>query len=128
LARALKAAGRFARLTAKAAAGGDSAAGLNRSALSAMGAVCAFVRAGLVRAGVDPARTRALRLAPSLAADQIEEAEQFVIDDADGLAGIFGQKIADLVRRYEDGREPDFANASLAELLAWCLARPENAV
>lgn len=126
MARALKAAARFARLTAKAAGHGDTGVDLNRSALGALGAVCAFVHDGLVRAGVDPARARALRLVlpdPSAANDSNEDPEEFVIDDADGLAGIFAGKIAELVRRYEDGHEPDFARASLAELFAWCLAR-----
>jgi hypothetical protein len=92
-----------------------------------LAAVCAFVRNGLVLAGIDPSRARALRLAPIPAGDQ-KEAEEFVIDDADGLAGMFVERIGELVRRYQDGREPDFANASLAELLAWCLARAQDAV
>jgi hypothetical protein len=41
------------------------------------------------------------------------------------LAGIFAAKIGDVARRYQGGHEPDFANASLAELFAWCLARPD---
>ena len=32
-------------------------------------------------------------------------------------------KIGGNARRYEDGHEPDFANASLAELFAWSLVR-----
>jgi hypothetical protein len=126
LARALKAAARLAQISAKTAARDDAAAGLDR-APRALGAVCAVVHDGLVRAGIDPARARALRLTPTPANDQnqSEDPEEFVIDDADGLAGIFAGKIAELVRRYRDGHEPDFANASLAELLAWCLARAQ---
>jgi hypothetical protein len=37
---------------------------------------------------------------------------------------MFAAKIGDMARRYQDGSEPDFANASLAELFAWCLVRP----
>ena len=137
----------FAQVTAK-AANRDSATGGDRGALGALAAVCAFVRDGLVRAGIDPARARALRQAPSpprVAADasaipadrrsavvseddQAEEVGDFVVEDADGLAAIFTERLGALVRRYEDGHEPDFANASLAELLAWCLARAEERV
>jgi hypothetical protein len=127
LARALKAAARrVAQITAKTAARDDAAAGLDR-APRALGAVCAVVRDGLVRAGVDPARARALRLAPTVANDQnqSEEVEEFVVQDADSLAGIFAERIGELVHRYQDGHEPDFASASLAELLAWCLARAQ---
>jgi hypothetical protein len=127
---------------------GASAAGLDHCAPSAWDAVCAVVRDGLARAGIDPARARALRPAPGppRAADQTDlpgnaaqggsggspgagmkqAAEEFAIEDADGLAGIFAQKIGDLVRRYQDGQEPDFSKVSLAELLAWCLARAKE--
>lgn len=122
---------RLAEMNAKATVG-DSAADRDRCALGALAAAAAFVRDGLVRAGIDPARARALRPisepdAP--AADGASgEADEFVFDDADSLAGSFAEKIGELVRRYEDGREPDFANASLSELLAWCLARAQDAV
>jgi hypothetical protein len=36
---------------------------------------------------------------------------------------MFAEKIGDIARRLRDGHEPDFASASLAELLAWCLSR-----
>jgi len=133
----------FAEITAKADSR-DSPTGRDRGALGALAAVRAFVRDGLVRAGIDPARARALRQAPFppraaldasaipaggqspvSCADQTEEVGDFVVEDADGLAAIFTERIGALVRRYEDGHEPDFANASLAELLAWCLARAE---
>ena len=138
---------RLARMTASAARD-DSAAGLDRGALSAWEAVCAVVRDGLARAGVDPARVRALSLAtpsprasgqadvPGTAADsgaphssgdkEREAPKEFVIEDADGLAGMFAGRMGDLAGRYQDGQEPDFANASLAELFAWCLARAEE--
>ena len=135
----------FAQITAKAASR-DSATGRDRGALGALAAVCAFVHDGLVRAGIDPARARALRQAPfppraaadasavpadgqsavSSADDQPERVREFVVEDSDGLAAIFAERLGALARRYEDGHEPDFANASLAELLAWCLARTEG--
>ena len=137
----------FAEITAKADSR-DSPTGRDRGALGALAAVCAFVRDGLVRAGIDPARARALRQAPSpppAAADasaipadrrsgvisvddQAEEVGEFVVEDADGLAAIFTDRLGALVRRFDDGHEPDFANASLAELLAWCLVRAEDGV
>lgn len=113
---------RLARMTA-AAARADSSAGLDRRALSAWAAACAVVCDGLARAGIDPARARALRLAPVPANKEREAVDEFVVEEADGLAAMFAEKIGELARRYQDGQEPDFANASLAELLAWCLAR-----
>jgi hypothetical protein len=110
------------------AARADAAAGLDRRALGAWAAVCAFVRDGLVRGGIDPARASALSLAPPSADEERGEAEEFVIDDPDGLAGMFAEKIGELARRYQDGQALNFANASLAELFAWCLARAEQRV
>jgi hypothetical protein len=48
--------------------------------------------------------------------------EEFELTGSDSLAGKFATRIADSARLYEDGLEPDFANASLAELFAWSLA------
>lgn len=126
---------------------GDAAAGLDRCALSAWDAVCAVVREGLLRAGVDPERARALRRAPPApraagrtdapgvaaqsrtgrsAGDEPKEAEEFAVEDADGLAAMFAEKIGHLVRQYQNVTEPDFAKVSLSELLAWCLARAQD--
>ena len=114
-------------MAGKGVRGESAAGGLGGCASSTWRAVCAFVCDGLVRGGVDPARARALRLAPTPANDQnqIEEVEEFVVEDADSLASIFAERIGELMRRYQDGHEPDFASASLAELLAWCLARAQ---
>ena len=68
----------------------DAAAGLDRRALDGWAAVCEFVREGLLCAGIDPARAGALRFAPPSANDDRGTAEEFVIKDADGLAGMFG--------------------------------------
>jgi hypothetical protein len=122
----------LARLTA-AAARVDSATDLDRSALRAWVSVCAVVRDGLTRSGIDPARARALRLGEAAAAQLAESGgitdlrradEELATSDHDGLAGTFAAKIGDLARGFQDGRDPDFSNASLAELFAWCLARP----
>ena len=48
--------------------------------------------------------------------------------DPDGAAGLFAVRIGDTARQFQTGGgAPDFANASLAELFAWCLARGANA-
>jgi hypothetical protein len=77
--------------------------------------------------GIDPARARALSLAtdshPIPASAAREEFQGSAVSDDDTLAGRFAEKIGKLAQRYEDGHEPDFDRASLAELLAWCLAR-----
>jgi len=128
---------RLARLEAPAARA-DSAEILDRCALRARIKVRALVGDALAQAGIDPARARALRLGeaaelppagaaphpdPLPASGAREPSEGFAASDDDGLAGIFAAKIGDIARRYEDGHDPDFGNASLAELLAWSLAR-----
>jgi hypothetical protein len=49
--------------------------------------------------------------------------EEFDLAGGDSLASMFAAKIGDNAQRYEDGHEPDFAKASLAELFAWSLIR-----
>jgi hypothetical protein len=115
-----------------------AAADLDHGVLEAWAAVCAFVRDGLVRAGIDPACARALQLAhcrdpfyqPDPAPQAAESSdgkprvwEGAVTRESDSLADLFAEKIGALARQYEDGREPNFANASLAELFAWCISR-----
>jgi hypothetical protein len=134
---------RLARLTARGARA-DSAEAVDRCALRAWVAVRAVVNDGLAHAGIDPARARALRLAPHpgpLAPPSLtlprsrgregwgqseprEPFEEIAASDSDGLASVFAAKIDDMTRRYQDGSAPDFANASVAELFAWCLAQP----
>jgi len=103
--------------------------GLDDCALRAWSIVRAVVRNGLAEAGIDPACAAALR--PGCAADMAEPErfevlrveEEWATSDDDGLAGEFATKIGDIARRFRDGHTPDFASASLAELLAWCLSR-----
>jgi hypothetical protein len=114
---------RLARITAK-TEGIDSSETIDRTIPNALSAVRALVRRRLVERGIDPERVGALRLAPPQEMLHAADAgEEFVLSDHDGLAGVFAEKIGQVAGRYEDGREPDFANASLAELLAWCLVR-----
>jgi hypothetical protein len=87
--------------------------------------------AGLVQAGIDPACATALRRGGASAdmteLDDITELrrleEQLAEGADDGLAGLFEGKIGDIAQRFRDGQEPDFASASLAELLVWVLSR-----
>lgn len=128
---------RLARITADEDRA-KSVAGLDRGAVGAWATVCVFVRDRLERAGINPANVRALHLVPhpasrtralvdgrsgalpaSVAGVSVNE---FTVADSDSLAAAFAEKLGQIARRYEDGHAPDFANASLAELLAWCLA------
>jgi hypothetical protein len=123
---------RNTRLTrvAVSAAGADSPATLDCLAIEGWAALAAVVRDGLLRAGIDPAVSRALSSAPALdpaaAETKAEPCADFFTSDSDGLAASFAAKLANLMRTYQDGREPDFVNASLAELLAWCLSRASH--
>ena len=121
--------GRLARLTAESTRL-DSTAGLDNWTLRAWNTVRAAVRDGLLRAGVDPACAAAMR---ESGAGQMTDVGDGIdvwrgetepaVGDHDGLADALSEKIRAVARRFEDGREPDFASASLAELLAWCLYR-----
>jgi hypothetical protein len=108
----------------------DSTAGLDDCTLRAWNTVRAVIRDGLVRAGVDPACAAALReggAAPMTELGDGGEAwhleDELAVGDHDGLAGVFAAKIGAIARRFDDGHQPDFASAALAELLAWCLYR-----
>jgi hypothetical protein len=100
----------------------DSTTGLDNCTLRAWSRVCGLVRDGLVQAGIDPESATAVQLG-GMAAHVTDIEEDLAVGDQDGLAGIFREKIGDIARRFQDGREPDFASASLAELFAWCVAR-----
>jgi hypothetical protein len=109
----------------------DSTAGLDDCTPRAWNTVCVLVHDGLVQAGIDPACATALQLGKA-AIDMADLGgghelrgleEEFAAGDHDGLAGIFGARIGDVLRRFRDGHEPDFGSASLAELFAWCLSR-----
>jgi hypothetical protein len=109
----------------------DSTIGLDDCTLRAWNRVCGLVRDGLVQAGVDPESATAVQLGGMAVrmtdiADKPEmrrREEELAVGDQDGMAGIFREKIGDIARRFRDGRQPDFASASLAELFAWCVAR-----
>lgn len=111
--------------------------------LGAWATVCAVVRDTLLRSGIDPACARALSQAggslaglgdtpefPRAGADRQSSRSpgEPADPDPDGAAGLFAVRIGDTARQFQTGGgAPDFANASLAELFAWCLARGANA-
>jgi hypothetical protein len=95
--------------------------------------VCAVIRDGLAQAGIDPAGAVSLRNGDAAAArlaelgdtPELERADaQLPASDDDPSAGIFAAKIGAMATRYGDAGPPNLATASLAELFAWCLARP----
>lgn len=94
-----------------------------REALAARAAVAAFIRAGLEARGLDPERAAALcRTAPAdPEPDAPAAAEAPGLDPA--LSRFWGRLGTLAERLREEGRPPDLARASLAELLAWLLAR-----
>ena len=114
---------RLARL-AEAAANDDAVKSFERSTATAWQKICAIVREELIRSGIDPAQVAALPLCEAHQAPIAEPVrEELVLSGDDPSAATFAAKIGPLVRRYEDGNEPNFAKASMAVLFAWCLSR-----
>jgi hypothetical protein len=107
----------------------DSTDGLDDCTLRAWNTVRAVVWNGLAEAGIDPACATALRQDSAADMTQLDRSdvvrleEEWAAGDHDGLAGEFVARIGEIARRFRDGHTPDFSSASLAELLAWCLAR-----
>ena len=114
---------RLARLAAD-TANDDAAKDRDRCMPGAWRTVCTIVRDQLMQSGIDPAQVTALRLGEARDLPELGRAdEEFDLPGGDSLASMFAAKIGGNARRYEDGHEPDFANASLAELFAWSLVR-----
>ncbi len=92
-------------------------------------AIGAAVRCWLAQAGIDPARAVMLRAADAagarLAATQDATRVPPHPDKSPPEHCWLDPATARLVERYSSGelREPDLAQASLAELFAWCIAR-----
>jgi hypothetical protein len=106
-----------------------------RPTLRAEAAMGAVIRSALARAGVDAAGAIRLCFADEAAAPlvatpdtelQREDANGAPLTNADDRAGEddFEPRILALARRFAGGQQPDFANSSFAELLAWSLAQP----
>jgi hypothetical protein len=127
----------MARLATRSAAADDAAA-WRRATLRARVKLGMVLRQALVQLGIDPATVAMLQIA--------DEAAQELAATGDGAEGLdvgalppvpsdpcddatvatFEARIDGSVQRYRDEPAIDFAQASLAEALAWCLARLEN--
>jgi hypothetical protein len=126
----------LARLAARATAA-DDAATWRSAALEARAKVGAALRQALAQSGIDPQTVAMLRVSDEAAQELAAAADRPPQHDAaaprrigdrrpDLAAGAFAERLGRLVRRYRDGRGVDLARSSLAEALAWCLARQEN--
>jgi hypothetical protein len=93
-----------------------------------------FIRERLLEMGIDATLALALRRGEEAAAElaaipdslELQIADQTAIhannSSDNDAAGRVWAKIMSMAERYMDGRRPDFANASMAELFAFVLA------
>ena len=119
----------------------DQEAAEHRGALRARAAIGEAVRWSLAQIGVDPARAVMLRTADEAASElaAMSDTQEMWNDDQkasqrDDDLSPDGDEWLDeatrrLVERYRSGEfpAPDLAQASLAELFAWCIARHDGA-
>jgi hypothetical protein len=121
---------RLARLAQHSTAA-ETAEAWHETTLQARVKIAAALRQALAQLAIDPAKVAMLRVADE-AALELATAGQSTAgtaplagrqDDAGGET--FDARISELVRRYRDRQDIDFARVSLAEALAWCLARLE---
>ena len=127
----------MARLAARSTAAEDAAA-WRIATLRARVKLGIVLRQALVQLGVDSATVAMLRIADEAARELAVTADGAEGPDAaapppaaddpcdDDPAAAFEARIDTSVRGYRDEPGIDFAQASLAEALAWCLARLEN--
>jgi hypothetical protein len=129
---------RLARLAAVATRV-ELAEAARRRTLRARAAVCALIRHRLTQSGVDPVGAPVLRIGEAAAAELaslaktpgMHRAERALADHGGHTAErAFEAKLLGIAQRYPHWGAPDFtadlAKASLAELLAWCMARPAD--
>jgi len=119
----------------------DRAAADYRNALRARAAIGAVVRWSLAQRGIDPTRAVMLCVADEAASElaamgdtqELRKADQEIPEHGDAAPPDEDDWLDDgtrrLIERYRSGqlREPDLAQASLAELFAWCIASPASA-
>ncbi len=94
-----------------------------RGALVARTAFAALIRDGLKERGLDPERAAALSRAEPAYPDP-DAPPPARAPDLDPAAALFWARLGTVVERLREREPPDLARASLAELLAWLLARP----
>jgi hypothetical protein len=127
----------MARLAARSTAADDAAA-WHIATLRARVKLGIVLRQALVQLGIDPATVAMLRIADEAAQELAVTADSAERLDAGALppvaddpcdnasAAAIEARIDASVQRYRDEPGIDFVQASLAEALAWCLARLEN--
>jgi hypothetical protein len=120
-----------AEITASAVHPADLQAASNRRLLRARTAICEFIRERFLLMGLDPALAVSLRVGEEAAAklaaipdsEALRTADE-ALEAAPRLAAIIHkakiQRMADNI--IDKGVQPNFAKASLAELLAFCVA------
>jgi len=118
----------------------DREAAEHRAALRALAAIGEVVRWSLAQLGIDPARAVMLRVADDAAAELAAMCDTQELRLADRRASQHDGDVPPdddawldeptrrLVERYRGGvlPEPDLAQASLAELFAWCIERHDG--
>lgn len=126
--------GRLIRLAGE----GEGASAERHRVLRARAAIGTAVRWSLARQGVDPARVPALRIADEAAAELAalgDPPPEFTAeppardcDPSTDPLSCLEDRIGPLVARYRGSprTSPDFAQVSLAELLAWCIAGADS--
>ena len=114
----------------------DTAALWHQTTLRARVKLGAALREALAELAIDPAKVPMLSIADTAAHELASEdhAAAATVRPPDGYddgaaddagAETFDASMAKLVRRYRDRHDIDFAQASLAEAFAWCVARRE---
>jgi len=108
----------------------------HRHGLRASVKVSAFIRERFLQMGLDPALATSLRRGDESAAklaaipdsETLEMADNEITRaDPTGELSQFRSKMKQMAARFHDGSQPDFAKASPAELLAYCIAVEELA-
>ena len=127
----------MARLAARSTAADDAAA-WRIATLRARVKLGMVLRRALVQLEIDPATVAMLQVADEAARELAVTADGAERLDPGALPPVAGDpcddhsataieaRIGGSVQRYPDEPGIDFAQASLAEALAWCLARLEN--
>jgi hypothetical protein len=126
----------LARLAERSTAAEDAAA-WPRTALQARVKIGMALRQALAQAGIDPAMVAMLRISDDAAQELAMTANRPDSPDAaatsiareralDGSDAMFETRIDALSRHYRARQVIDFAQASLGEALAWCLAQLES--
>jgi hypothetical protein len=123
-----------AEITASAVHPADLKAARDRQSLRTCAAICEFIRERFLLMGLDPALAVRLRVGEEAAAklaampdtEALRSADLAItrsgLNDYGEAHSTFVAEIERLAAIYCEGVQPNFANASLAELLPFCVA------